>query len=378
MISRVIWASVLLFSSTCTGRGATYYVSSSQGRETNDGLSERSAWRTIAQVNRHEFQPGDTIRLRRGDSWSDTLRLRSSGKRGRPIIVTGYGYGARPIISGAAIAIDNNEQSHIVYDGLELKTAQQGLRLYSWRANVENITLQNSVVTIQPAETSPRLSAAVYANTNSGRFTQIVLRNNFFYPYAAGLENWGVYFVNGVSHFRIEGNFFSAAGEDAITVWHGTDGVIARNRGGGNGENTIDVKDSQNIVIRNNTAVNDGEYNIVAHQVDPSPRAQHIVIRSNYCIGGGQRGSLTAGIALLAVRSSVVVANHIQNSIGAAILVNDRGNAGSASSQPTTAAAEMNEVRGNFLRHNGIRQKLPAIVVQGAPGTSIKNNYIEP
>jgi hypothetical protein len=376
MISRM-WATVLLFTSTCTGVAATYYVSSSQGRETNDGLSERSAWRSIAQVNRHAFQPGDSIRLRRGDSWSETLRLGSSGKRGHSIIVTGYGHGPRPVISGAEIAIDNNERSHIVYDGLELKNVQQGLRLYSWRANVEDITLQNSVITTRPAEAAPRLSAGVYANTNSGAFTQIVVRNNIFYPHAVGLENWGVYFVNGVSRFRIEGNFFSAAGEDAITVWHGRNGVIARNRGGGNGENTIDVKDSQNIVIRNNTAVNDGEYNIVAHQVDPSPLARDIVIRSNYCTGGGQRGSLTAGIALVAVRSSVVVANHIQNSIGAAILVNDGGNA-SAYSQPTPPAAVKNEVRGNFLRHNGTRQKLPAIVVQGGSGTSIRNNYIEP
>ena len=196
--------------------------------------------------------------------------------------------------------------------------------------------------------------------------TGIVIRNNVFYPEPRGVENWGVYFVKNVTDFRIENNFFSPAGEDAITVWHSARGVIAHNRGGGNGENTIDVKDSRDIVIRDNIAINDGDYNIVVHRVDSGPDTSNVLVTANHCVGGGRGGSLTAGIALLDVQGSKVIGNHIEKSAGEAIFVHDGPGGGG------------NQIRGNFLRHNGILRPSEAIVIQGESRTRIEDNNIRP
>jgi hypothetical protein len=185
----------------------------------------------------------------------------------------------------------------------------------------------------------------------------VFIRNNYFVPHTTGLENWGVYFVGGVSGFRIEDNSFRAAGEDAITIWHCSHGVISRNQGGGNGENTIDVKDSEDIEITDNIGVNDAEYNLVVHGVDTKMGTRRIVVRGNHCIGGGQGGKLTAGIALLDVRESKVIGNFVEQSTGEAILVRD------------AMPASGNEVRDNVLRGNGMQRASPDIVDQSTSQT---------
>jgi hypothetical protein len=49
---------------------ATYYVDATLGKDTNDGLSQTAAWKTIAEVNMSTFQPGDQIPFKgRGPGW---------------------------------------------------------------------------------------------------------------------------------------------------------------------------------------------------------------------------------------------------------------------------------------------------------------------
>ena len=84
---------------------ATYYVSSSQGDDTKDGLSQQTPWKTLQKVSAKAhsgtpFMPGDSILLKSGDSWSGSLALYGSGAAGSPIAVSSYGTGPRPIILG--------------------------------------------------------------------------------------------------------------------------------------------------------------------------------------------------------------------------------------------------------------------------------------
>jgi len=78
----------------------TYYVSSSTGSDSNSGTSSSAAWKTIAKVNGQTFQPGDTILLRRGDVWNESLVPTSSGSAGSPIKFDAYGTGAPPNLTG--------------------------------------------------------------------------------------------------------------------------------------------------------------------------------------------------------------------------------------------------------------------------------------
>ena len=80
-----------------------YYVDSSTGDDSSSGRSPSSAWRTIAKVNSIALAPGDTVYLRRGAIWRETLEPRNGGAPGHPVTFTAYGSGPAPIISGSDI-----------------------------------------------------------------------------------------------------------------------------------------------------------------------------------------------------------------------------------------------------------------------------------
>lgn len=83
---------------------ATNYYVRSNGNDSNTGLSNTQAWKTITKVNTvwaaGTFAPGDSILFRRGDTFYGTLNITESGTSGNNIIVGAYGAGANPILSG--------------------------------------------------------------------------------------------------------------------------------------------------------------------------------------------------------------------------------------------------------------------------------------
>ena len=82
---------------------ATYHVDATNGKDTNNGLSEAAAWKTIAQVNASRFSPGDQVLLKRGEIWRETLVPPSSGTPGYPIVFGAYGTGPAPTLKGSII-----------------------------------------------------------------------------------------------------------------------------------------------------------------------------------------------------------------------------------------------------------------------------------
>jgi parallel beta-helix repeat protein len=89
-----------------TDAGTTYYISSSQGDDANDGLTPGTAWRTLyifykkMQSGPENFGPGDSILLKRGDTWANSLRMRADGTESNPIVIGSYGDGPRPVLYG--------------------------------------------------------------------------------------------------------------------------------------------------------------------------------------------------------------------------------------------------------------------------------------
>jgi hypothetical protein len=79
---------------------ATYYVNATGGNDSNDGLSAATAWETMAKVNGSTFAAGDSILLKRGETWRESLVVPSSGTAGNPIRFDAYGTGAAPTITG--------------------------------------------------------------------------------------------------------------------------------------------------------------------------------------------------------------------------------------------------------------------------------------
>jgi hypothetical protein len=100
-----IWAGVLACVLSCALTGAaratTYYVSSSAGDDSKDGLTTATAWKSIAKVNAATFAAGDQILFNRGDVWRESLTPPSSGASGNPIKFDAYGSGEAPTITGS-------------------------------------------------------------------------------------------------------------------------------------------------------------------------------------------------------------------------------------------------------------------------------------
>lgn len=88
-----------------TSPSASYYISSSSGDDNNDGRSPDRPWQHLSKImlrsiSANPFKPGDRILLRRGDLWHEQIQIRANGTAERPILVSDYGQGTKPLIYG--------------------------------------------------------------------------------------------------------------------------------------------------------------------------------------------------------------------------------------------------------------------------------------
>jgi len=116
-LSKIVWLAVLILSSTA--QSATYYVSTT-GNDANDGLSERSAWRTISHAAK-VAKAGDTVLVLPGDYGDERVVFANSGEKGKPIVFKGHK--GRPRLKSAdpkAVAFLAEGKSYIHIEGFDI------------------------------------------------------------------------------------------------------------------------------------------------------------------------------------------------------------------------------------------------------------------
>ncbi len=123
-----------------------YYISSS-GNDSNDGSIEHP-WLTLEKVsaaaandnNGGYIQPGDSILFRAGDTFVGRLMIQRSGAANIPIVISSYGSGEKPIISGSG-NIENGDfieavkfinTSHIVVESIWIKNDRKNMGNITW------------------------------------------------------------------------------------------------------------------------------------------------------------------------------------------------------------------------------------------------------
>ena len=74
------------------------------GNDSYSGHSIDSAKQTLTELNsiQTSLEPNDSIFLRSGDIWNDSLLLTASGTSGNPIVYTYFGSGNKPVINGSS------------------------------------------------------------------------------------------------------------------------------------------------------------------------------------------------------------------------------------------------------------------------------------
>lgn len=90
----------LAYSVALLAQGATYYVDSSLGRDTNLGTSPQAPWKSLSKVNATVLRAGDHVLLKAGATWKGQLVPNVSKGEGEPVVIDRYGPGPKPIIDG--------------------------------------------------------------------------------------------------------------------------------------------------------------------------------------------------------------------------------------------------------------------------------------
>jgi len=90
-----------------------YYIDSEAGNDSSSGVTEATAWKSLQQVQRTVYQPGDQILFKKGCSWLGQLSPQGSGKENAAIVIGSYGSGDLPKIKGNgspyALGLKNQE-----------------------------------------------------------------------------------------------------------------------------------------------------------------------------------------------------------------------------------------------------------------------------
>ncbi len=87
------------------GQGANYYFSSSTGNDSRSfaqAQNPATPWKSLEKLNAifPQLQAGDSILFKRDDIFFGSITLRKSGSEFRPIVLSAYGSGNLPTISG--------------------------------------------------------------------------------------------------------------------------------------------------------------------------------------------------------------------------------------------------------------------------------------
>lgn len=80
----------------------TFHVDPVTGSDTFAGTRAARPWRTLNRVTRAQLRPGDRVLLRAGRTHRGSLTIAESGSPAARILVTRYGVGASPVVTGGS------------------------------------------------------------------------------------------------------------------------------------------------------------------------------------------------------------------------------------------------------------------------------------
>ncbi|GGQ91192.1 right-handed parallel beta-helix repeat-containing protein [Kitasatospora griseola] len=199
---------------TAHAAGTAYYVSASAGSDTNSGTSPDAPWKSLAQVGRQTFQPGDTVAFRAGDTWTGQLAPHGSGTAAAPITFTSYGTGARPKPDGqgavASVVLLAN-QHDVTVSNFEISNSagpiasstpyRIGVNVFAQDVGaVPGIRITDNYVhdvDAPPNSSNPRSGGIIYTVRGSATptyFTGLTVRNNEVANIASyGISGWSTW-----------------------------------------------------------------------------------------------------------------------------------------------------------------------------------------
>jgi uncharacterized repeat protein (TIGR01451 family) len=221
---------------------ATYYVSITDGADSNNGLTTSTPFKTVAKVNALNLQAGDKVLFKCGDVWrGEMLLITKSGASGNPITFGSYptsDCANKPILSGTQPITGWAVQSGNIYvatlsagtfpNGIN-QLFRNGTRLTMGRwPNLDNGDGGYTTVSAQPAGNRLTSGTALPAGNWVGgtihlkviRWSMvnrditaqsgstITLNGDVACPYTSNCTGWGFFVNNSLSTLDREGEWY--------------------------------------------------------------------------------------------------------------------------------------------------------------------------
>ncbi len=221
-----------------------FYVDSRDGNDANAGTSSEGAWKSLTKVNGTRFVPGDRILLKSNSVWQGQLWPKGSGAEGKPITVSMYGGGVKPVINGDGLSEDavllKNQEFWEIEDLEITNTGAQRAERRAVHVAVENygeahhiyirsLTIHdvNGVDSVKP---NGGINYTSVGDKKPSRFVDLRIENNEIYHVdRSGIFGWADSWVRskwfpslGVV---VRGNQLHDIGGDGIVVV-ATDGAL--------------------------------------------------------------------------------------------------------------------------------------------------------
>ena len=381
-VGALLWA--------CAALAADYYIEAAKGSDAADGTSEGTAWKTLARIAGAELNPGDRVLLKRGETWEEPLPVPASGAPGKPIIYTAYGDGARPKIVAERYAVEIARKSGITLEELDITGDVYTIFIHAREGQYRDFVFRNCTITSRggvghSGHCIHQASEPIITENDGKRvadegpatFSRFVVSGCTLTPGRQGWSN-GINLHNNVVDFVIENNVIGPAGEDAIVLWNCAGGRVTGNTLGGNGENSIDIKNSSDITVSHNTCTNDTYGAILLHEIffleghKPNDLNHRIVIERNTITGAGQwfktarsAPEITAGIWLNMSDNCTVRYNRLTDCLGDGISIDD-----------AESSQNNNQVYGNVIVGDGQQDWNGGIALGDCVGTKVFNNLV--
>lgn len=111
---------------------ATDYYLSSAGNDAATGTSQQASWKSISRLNQAWaggiIKAGDHIYFRSGDTFIGQLEVKNGGVSGANVVISSYGLGAKPVISGAITLTGWSVYNGRVYQSASLQPISMVVR----------------------------------------------------------------------------------------------------------------------------------------------------------------------------------------------------------------------------------------------------------
>lgn len=189
-----------------------YYIDSKNGNDTNDGRSENLAWSSLSKLETAKLYPGDTVRFKRGSTFTGSLLIDDSGDSQKFITLSDYGDSqlSAPAFTNPAFDPEKNNFGNCI-------------RLKGSFILLENVYCHNTVAQL-PSTTGGFNTmwelGAIYIDKTAEHCT---VRNNELFDCGVGIKSYG-------QHTLIENNLIHDCnrvlkewGWGPIGIWLGAD-----------------------------------------------------------------------------------------------------------------------------------------------------------